>query len=63
MPQWLYDALTVLPPLAGLWLAVIGTIAFFVMLIAKTPRIKYAAAGVYVVGAFGFANVIVRFLY
>lgn len=63
MPQWLYDVLTVLPPFAGLWLSVLGTIAFFVMLVAKTPRIKFAAAGVYVVGAFGLANAIVGFLY
>lgn len=63
MPPWLYNLLTVLTPAQGMILATLGACAFFVMLVDKNVRVKYTAFGVYLLGAFGFANAIVGALF
>ena len=63
MPPWLYNTLTVLSPFEGTLLATFGAVAFFVMLASENVRIKYGAAAIYSVGAFGLANAVVGALF
>ena len=58
MPIWMHNALTVLSPLQGMYLATLGAIAFGVVVASKKPKTKYAAMVVYIVGAYGFASAI-----
>ena len=58
MPTWLYNAITVLNPVQAMGLAAVGALSMIISLMVERPTLKVMLMGLFVVGGWGFANLL-----
>lgn len=58
MPSWFYSLITVMNPLQGMFLATLGSAGLVGSLMTKRQSIQAMGLCLFVLGGYGFANVL-----